>query len=249
MHWYKRVASQLHTHTHPPPTLQNNARRLVRQLEQAGVGGVCFEDKLFPKTNSFVNSEAQPLADPVEFGLKIKACKEAQRGEDFMVVARLESFITGHGLESAVTRANIYRDHGADAILCHSKIKDASEIESFMNRWHDKTDCPVIIVPTTYPSTTAEEIEDMGVSTVIWANHSVRASIKAIQNVTKTIFEERSIISTEGSDSSVPVKEIFRLQRQDLLSADEKIYLTQNATTTRTYSEGHYLQSKEEKST
>ena len=51
-------------------------------------------------------------------------------------------------------------DHGADAILCHSKIKDASEIESFMNRWHDKTDCPVIIVPTTYPSTTAEEIED-----------------------------------------------------------------------------------------
>jgi len=225
----------------------NNARRLVRQLEQAGVGGVCFEDKLFPKTNSFVNSEAQPLADPIEFGLKIKACKEAQRGEDFMVVARLESFITGHGLESAVTRANIYRDHGADAILCHSKIKDASEIEAFMNRWHDKTDCPVIIVPTTYPSTTAEEIEDMGVSTVIWANHSVRASIKAIQNVTKTIFEERSIISTEGSDSSVPVKEIFRLQRQDLLSADEKIYLTQNATTTRTYSAEHYLQEKKAK--
>src|SRR5215212_6516264 len=32
----------------------NNVRRLVRKLEQRSVAGVCLEDKLFPKSNSFI---------------------------------------------------------------------------------------------------------------------------------------------------------------------------------------------------
>ena len=44
----------------------NNVRRLVRKLCQRGIAGVCIEDKLFPKTNSFIG-EAQPLADIDEF--------------------------------------------------------------------------------------------------------------------------------------------------------------------------------------
>ena len=32
----------------------NNVRRLVRKLCDRGVAGVCIEDKLFPKTNSFI---------------------------------------------------------------------------------------------------------------------------------------------------------------------------------------------------
>src|SRR5687767_7173391 len=35
----------------------NNVRRLVRKLEQRNIAGMCIEDKLFPKTNSFINSE------------------------------------------------------------------------------------------------------------------------------------------------------------------------------------------------
>lgn len=205
----------------------NNARRLVCQLERAGVGGVCFEDKLFPKTNSFVNSEKQTLADMNEFGLKISACKKAQKTTDFMVVARLESFITGLGLEDAVSRAKVYRDHGADAILCHSKRSDADDIEAFMNEWQKESkNPPVIIVPTTYSSVPVSNFEDMGVSTVIWANHSVRASIGAMQQACKTIFSQQSIASFESADSSVvPVKEIFRLQRQNDLTKDENKYL------------------------
>src|SRR5262250_729387 len=41
----------------------NSMRRLVRKLEQRGVAGVCIEDKIFPKTNSFIRGTAQPLAD------------------------------------------------------------------------------------------------------------------------------------------------------------------------------------------
>ena len=38
----------------------NNVRRLVRKLEQRGAAGVCIEDKMFPKTNSFIRPAAQP---------------------------------------------------------------------------------------------------------------------------------------------------------------------------------------------
>ncbi|RPJ76784.1 MAG: phosphoenolpyruvate mutase, partial [Acidobacteria bacterium] len=48
----------------------NNARRLVRKLEQRGVAGMCIEDKLFPKTNSFLGTERQPLASIEEFAGK-----------------------------------------------------------------------------------------------------------------------------------------------------------------------------------
>ena len=58
----------------------NNVRRLVYKLEQIGVAAMCIEDKLFPKTNSFIDGEAQPLADIDEFVGKIKAAKDSQSG-------------------------------------------------------------------------------------------------------------------------------------------------------------------------
>ncbi len=51
----------------------NNMRRLVKKLEQRNIAGVCVEDKLFPKTNSFIRGDQQPLADIEEFSGKIKA--------------------------------------------------------------------------------------------------------------------------------------------------------------------------------
>ncbi len=45
----------------------NNVRRLVRKLEQRNIAGVCLEDKLFPKTNSFIDGEKQVLAEVAEF--------------------------------------------------------------------------------------------------------------------------------------------------------------------------------------
>jgi hypothetical protein len=58
--------------------LQHDAQRVIRKLEQRGVAGVCIEDKIFPKTNSFIRGAAQPLAAIDEFAGKIKAGKDAQ---------------------------------------------------------------------------------------------------------------------------------------------------------------------------
>lgn len=104
----------------------NNMRRLVTKLCQRGVAGVCIEDKLFPKTNSFLG-EAQPLADIDEFCGKIKAGKDSQLDDNFSIVARIEALISGWGVDEALRRAEAYHQAGADAVLIHSK-KDRKSV-------------------------------------------------------------------------------------------------------------------------
>lgn len=199
----------------------NNARRLVTKLEQRGVAAMCIEDKLFPKTNSFINSEAQPLADMQEFSGKIKAAKDTQRDPDFCVVARVEALIAGWGLDEALRRAHAYHEAGADAILMHSKISKPDEILAFMQAWGNT--CPVVIVPTMYYATPTQVFADAGVSLIIWANHLLRASIKAMQQTAVQIYSEQTLLNVENK--VVSVKEIFRLQNADELNKAEKIYL------------------------
>jgi phosphoenolpyruvate phosphomutase len=203
----------------------NNARRLVQKLEQRGCAAVCIEDKLFPKTNSFIDGEKQALADLDEFAGKIKSMKDAQSDPDFCVVARLEAFIAGWGLEEMLRRAEAYRAAGADALLIHSKKKTPDQVLAFAKAWGGK--CPLVAVPTTYYSTPVETFEQAGFNLVIWANHNCRASITAMQNVAKTIFQERSLVSVE--DKIAPVKEIFRLQKADELANAEERYLPRKA--------------------
>merc|ERR1712216_370344 len=203
----------------------NNARRLISKLERVDVAGVCLEDKLFPKTNSFIDGELQPLADIAEFCGKIMACKDTQRDPDFMVVARLEAFITGYGLEEAYKRADAYHRAGADAILCHSKKSDDSDIADFMGAWGDR--CPVVIVPTKYPNVPVSRFQDLGVSAIIWANHNMRASVHAMQQVTKEIYDKNSLATVEAGEGPVqivPVSEVFRIQNTSELKEAENKY-------------------------
>ncbi len=113
----------------------NNMRRLVRKLEQRGIAGVCIEDKQFPKTNSFLNGERQPLADIEEFAGKIAAGKDTQNDPNFSIVARVEALIAGWGMDEALRRAEAYRRAGADAILIHSKLSKPDEILTFAREW------------------------------------------------------------------------------------------------------------------
>lgn len=199
----------------------NNARRLVRKLEQRQIAAVCIEDKLFPKTNSFIAGDAQPLANMEEFAGKIKAAKDAQLDDDFCVIARLEAFIAGWGLNEALRRAEAYMDAGADAILCHSKRNDASEIEQFMREWANRL--PVVIVPTKYYSVPTEKFQNLGVSLIVWANHNLRSSMTSMQNTSRTIFKDQSLMNVEGSITSVA--DVFRIQGADELKEAEKKYL------------------------
>jgi phosphoenolpyruvate phosphomutase len=198
----------------------NNVRRLVRKLGERGIAGVCLEDKLFPKTNSFLG-ERQPLADVAEFCGRIRAGKDAQTDNSFSIVARTEALISGHSMDEALRRAEAYHAAGADAILVHSKKKDAAEITGFMERWDMR--CPVVIVPTMYYATPAETFRRSGISLVIWANHLMRASVSAMRDTAFRIAESESLLETEGRVTSV--REIFRLTGNDELEEAQRRYL------------------------
>ena len=139
----------------------NNVRRLVRKLDQRGIAAVCIEDKLFPKTNSFIG-ERQPLADIDEFCGKIKAGKDSASDPDFSIVARVEALIAGRGLDEALRRAEAYHAAGADAILIHSKRATADEMLAFAAEWGRAR--PLVIVPTKYYATPTEVFREAGIS-------------------------------------------------------------------------------------
>ncbi|MBP1636689.1 MAG: 2,3-dimethylmalate lyase [Acidobacteria bacterium] len=204
----------------------NNVRRLVRKLEQRGIAAVCIEDKLFPKTNSLLDDEVQPLADADEFCGKIRAAKDTQQDADFSVVARVEAFISGWGLDEALRRAEAYAAAGADAVLIHSKQKTGEEIAAFMKAWQGYA--PVVIVPTTYYRTRTEEFARAGVSMIIWANHMLRSSVQVMKQTASRILQEQSLVTVE--EQIAPVKEIFRLQNMEELKEAEALYLPKKAT-------------------
>jgi len=198
----------------------NNMRRLVRKLEQRGIAGVCIEDKLFPKTNSFIAGDRQALADVNEFCGKIAAGKDIQTDPDFCIVARCEALIAGWDMHEALRRAEAYRQAGADAILIHSKLSRPDQILEFAHEWANRA--PLIIVPTKYYSTPTEVFRRAGISVVIWANQLIRAAAAAMQATAGQIRREESIAEIE--DRVASVDEIFRLQGAEELEAAEERY-------------------------
>jgi len=198
----------------------NNVRRVVRKLGQRGIAGICLEDKLFPKTNSFIG-DGQPLADADEFCGKIKAAKDTQDDPDFCVVARIEALIAGRGMDEALRRAALYHEAGADALLIHSKQRTPDEVLAFLKEWNNRS--PVVIVPTTYYATPTETWREAGVSTVIWANHNLRASITAMRAVSEQIARDQSLAGVENGIATV--KDVFSLAGNAELAEAEKRYL------------------------
>lgn len=196
----------------------NIVSRFVRKACDRGVAGVCMEDKLFPKINSFAETK-QKLTSINDFCSKISAAKDSQTEKDFTVVARTEAFVIGAELEETLERANAYHEAGADAILVHSKLQTADEILAFASKWNNQA--PLVIVPTTYASTPTSQFIDAGISAIIWANHSLRASIRAIENLTSHIYQQQSLAGVDEAVASID--EIFALTNMnDLITATKR---------------------------
>ena len=88
-----------------------------------------------------------------------------------MVIARIESFILGKGLNDSLKRAIAYSKAGADAILIHSKEKTPKEIFSFSNLFYKtKFYKPLVCVPSTYSAVTEKELIKNKFKVVIYAN-------------------------------------------------------------------------------
>jgi len=184
-----------------------NVAHMVRRYESGGIAAICMEDQVFPKVNSLVSAD-QRLLDLELFAAKVRAAKRAQRTADLVVIARTEALISGRGVHEALRRAGAYVEAGADAILVHSKAPTPIEVWGFLAAWEGRA--PVVVVPTTYFDVDVAEFERHGVSVVIYANHGLRAAVRAMR---ETLGElRRSGSSRCVEDRIATVAELLELQ-------------------------------------
>ena len=145
-----------------------------------------------------------------DFTHKIRMGKSAQITDDFVIIARIESFILGDTLEDALERANAYVDAGADGVMIHSKDKSGDDIKSFCLNFREKnTTTPIVVVPSSYNHIKEEELIKWGANIVIYANHLLRASFPSMQNVAKTILKNKR--TSELDDTYMSTKDILEL--------------------------------------
>ncbi len=184
----------------------------VRTLERLGISAVIIEDKVGLKQNSLFGTDAIQTQDTIEgFCSKIKAGKNAQITEDFMVIARIESLIAGKPVSDALERAFAYVDAGADAIMIHSKNKDGKDIKAFCEGFRLKNQStPLVAVPTTYNQFTEDELASWGINVIIYANHLLRAAYPAMLNCAKSILTHGRSLEA-SNDYCMPIKEILEL--------------------------------------
>ena len=184
----------------------------VRTLERLGISAVIIEDKVGLKQNSLFGTDAVQTQDTIEgFCHKIRAGKESQITNDFMIISRCESLIAGKSVEDALERCHAYVTAGADGIMIHSKDKSGEDIKEFCLRFREKDpNTPIVAVPTTYNQFTEEELASWGINIVIYANHMLRAAYPAMVKCAESILQHsRSMEASE--EYCMPIKQILNL--------------------------------------
>ena len=188
---------------------------LIRSLEKCGASAIIMEDKIGLKKNSLFKNQSDAKQDkPNIFAKKINQICKSRKNKNFMVIARIESFIVGKGLKDALKRAEIYSKAGADAILIHSKEKTPKEIFLFAKEFKkSKNFIPLVSVPSTYSKVYERDLIANGFKLVIYANQLLRAAYPAMEFVAKKILENGRAFEIEKK--IIPIKEIINLIKND----------------------------------
>jgi phosphoenolpyruvate mutase len=173
---------------------------MVQSLEIAGVSAVIIEDKVGLKRNSLYGTEVpQAQSNKKEFSEKLRIGQMAKRSEDFYIIARIESLIFDKGIEDALDRAETYMANGANGIMIHSRKKGGAEILDFIAKFRaNDPHTPLVVVPSSFPELSFEQLKNAGANIVIYANQLLRASYPAMLNAANKILEDGSSLSVEN---------------------------------------------------
>lgn len=183
----------------------------VRTLERMGVSAVIIEDKTGLKKNSLFGTEVEQTQDTIEnFCRKIRAGKNVQLSDDFMIIARIESLILEQGMEDALKRAFAYTAAGADGIMIHSRRKEPDEIFQFCDEFRKQDSAtPIVVVPTSYHTVSEEELAQHGINIVIYANQLTRSAFPAMQNAAIDILKHHR--AKEADERCMSISAILNL--------------------------------------
>ena len=160
-----------------------NVMHMVRSFEDAGAAAVQIEDQLLPKKCGHLNDKR--LASPSDMAAKIAAARSARR--HLYIIARTDA-AASEGVDSAIARAKLYLEAGADAIFPEALV-DVDMFRAFST----EIKAPLLANMTEFgrtPYTTGAEFERMGYRMVIWPVSSLRVANKAQETLYSVLKRE-----------------------------------------------------------
>ena len=162
-----------------------NVTRTVSDLESIGVAAIQIEDQLFPKRCGHL--EGKEIINSNEFAKKIYAAKSVSK--DMLVIARTDAKAV-EGIDSAIERAKLYKDAGADIIF-----PEALETEEEFKLFAESVNGDMLANMTEFGKTPyypAEKFANMGYKIIIYPVSGLRTALNAISALFDEIMETGS---------------------------------------------------------
>ncbi|MAV85454.1 MAG: methylisocitrate lyase [Gammaproteobacteria bacterium] len=156
--------------------------RSIKEMISAGASGVHIEDQVSEKRCGHrPNKEIVSCEEMVD---RIKAAKDAQTDDNFLLMARTDAFAKG-GLQEVIDRSNAFIEAGAGAIFPEaiSTLKDYEEISKNVSK-------PILANITEFgmtPLFSHNELAEAGVKIVLHPLSAFRAMSKAAEKVYATL--------------------------------------------------------------
>jgi carboxyvinyl-carboxyphosphonate phosphorylmutase len=194
-----------------------NVIRTVHEYEAAGVGAIHLEDQVMPKKCGHM--DGKQLVAAAEMTAKVEAAVAARRSPDFVIIARTDARAV-EGLESALRRARLYREAGADALFVEAPQSEA-EIEAVARAFPDVALLFNYAEGGKTPAVTHEFLRELGFSIVIFPLCVLLAATGAIRSALQRIKDDGTPIELVPSLSAfgefldfIGMDEIRELERR-----------------------------------
>lgn len=159
--------------------------RTIQEMTRAGAAGVHIEDQVQAKRCG--HRPGKELVEPQEMADRITAAVDARTDPDFVVMARTDALAV-EGLESAVERARLYEEAGADMLFAEA----VTEIDLY-REFASEVNIPILANMTEFGSTplvTTDELAEAGVDLALYPLSAFRAMNAAALNVYETLRRE-----------------------------------------------------------
>ena len=156
--------------------------RAVKQMMKAGAAGIHIEDQVSDKRCG--HRPGKKIVDVQEMSNRIKAAVDARVHDDFVVIARTDSFAQ-FGLEECIARANAFANAGAD-MLFPEALRTLEEFKTLS----EQSPIPILANITEFGQTplfTLEELASVNVAAALYPLSAFRAMNAAALKVFQTI--------------------------------------------------------------
>ena len=158
-----------------------NIWRTVHEFESAGASAIHIEDTVFGKHTD----HQAVLLDQEVMCQRIRACCDARKDPNFMIIARSDAMYLNGDMEDAVNRINAYLKAGADAgfIVFKGSISSLKEFRA-------RIQGPLITTSVDFQDSLAEETAAGANMSVYWPL-TVFAAFKAVRQVCESFWRDK----------------------------------------------------------